>query len=61
MRVYQTQLSDCCGPVVWRTLEEAIIELQELSDDMSEGDTWTLEIKEMTEAEFSALPDFAGY
>jgi hypothetical protein len=61
MRIYITQMSDCCGPVGWRTLEEAVAELRELAEEMSEGDTWTIGVKEMTDEEFSSLPDFTGY
>jgi len=61
IRVYSTQASGCCGPVVWRTLDDAVTELRELVADMSVGTSWTLTVVEMTGAEFDTLPEFEGY
>ena len=61
IRVYQTQLGGYCGPVVWKTAEDAIEELRGLLADMAAGDTFTVKVVEMTDTEFEQLPEFAGY
>lgn len=61
MKVWITQLSDCCGPVIWKHLEDVITELKELTEEMQEGDSFTVTLGEMTQEEFDTLSEFAGY
>lgn len=63
MRVYFVQGDDLCGPTVQGSLEDALTEIRFLLSAEEEGAGFgvRVEIGEMTEEEFDALPEFGGY
>ena len=62
MIVYKTQAqASGYGPLVWTSFQDVLIGLADIYEEMSVGDTFTLEIAEMTQEEYDNLPEFEGY
>lgn len=61
IRVYCTQISECCGPVVWKNIKDVLTEVEEMLPEVAVGDSFTITVEEMEEEEFDNLEEFAGY
>ena len=65
MMVYRVKNEYLGSDCVWERLEDALEEFNAFFDcgheDVTEPNTITLSIEEMTEEQFEALPEFEGY